>query len=82
MISYTKSKQFNPKPRHIPQFVFGRPYGGFLNRLDGSKNEEDISCGSNNNISYEEGWITQPLDHFDLNNTISWQQVYTKRLVL
>uniref|UniRef100_A0A914DVB3 Serine carboxypeptidase S28 family protein n=2 Tax=Acrobeloides nanus TaxID=290746 RepID=A0A914DVB3_9BILA len=73
LISYTKS--INPKPRHIPQFVFGRPYGGFLNRPDGSNNEEDISCGSNN-ISYEEGWITQPLDHFDLNNTISWQQYY------
>ena len=67
-------RNLKPKPRNIPRFVFGRPYGGFLNQHQPADKTTSTNCGPNG-TTYEEGWLTQPLDHFDQSNTATWQEV-------
>lgn len=67
-------RNLKPKPRNIPRFVFGRPYGGFLNQHQPAEKTTSTNCGPNG-TTYEEGWLTQPLDHFDQSNTATWQEV-------
>jgi len=58
-----------PRPRHLPRYSFGRPFHGFLSRIEDAT-ESDCDGGS-----YEEGYIMQPLDHFS-DNSRMWSEYY------
>uniref|UniRef100_A0AC34FEI3 Serine carboxypeptidase S28 n=1 Tax=Panagrolaimus sp. ES5 TaxID=591445 RepID=A0AC34FEI3_9BILA len=59
----------SPRPSHIPRYVFGRPYHGFMSHLEDSV--KDCESGS-----YQEGYLLQPLDHFNSSNSGMWPEYY------
>lgn len=73
LLTFACSIIADERPRGIPPVIFGRPWEGFI----GAHPKELLTSGAcgPNGTSYEEGWITQPLDHFDANNNETWQQV-------
>uniref|UniRef100_A0AC34Q0L5 Serine carboxypeptidase S28 n=1 Tax=Panagrolaimus sp. JU765 TaxID=591449 RepID=A0AC34Q0L5_9BILA len=59
----------SPRPRHLPRYTFGRHFHGLLSRIEDAA--ADCDGGS-----YQEGFITQPVDHFDDSNKKTWNEYY------
>jgi len=59
----------SPRSSHIPRHVFGRPFHGFMSPLEDSLKDCEVG-------SYKDGYLLQPLDHFNSSNSGMWPEYY------